>query len=122
MLWHRRATRPDTLLPHATLLRSVAAIRAIRAELGLSGAGETREEATGRLLQEHGLTVAVAGSLTGGLGASRIVSVPGSSGWFRGAVVAYDSQVTFDVPDVPEGPVVSEEPALALAEDRKSVE
>src|SRR3546814_7219508 len=74
------------------------------------------EEATGRLLQEHGLTVAVAESLTGGLVASRIVSVPGSSGWFRGAVVAYDSQVKFDVLDVPEGPVVSEEAAMAMAD------
>src|SRR3546814_20071312 len=74
------------------------------------------EEATGRLLQEHGLTVAVAESLTGGLVAPRIVSVPGSSGWFRGAVVAYDSQVKFDVLDVPEGPVVSAEAAMAMAD------
>ncbi|HEY9556134.1 MAG TPA: competence/damage-inducible protein A [Acidimicrobiales bacterium] len=93
-----------------------AEIRAILAELVFSSADETMEEATGRLLQEHGLTVAVAESLTGGLVASRIVSVPGSSGWFRGAVVAYDSQVKFDVLDVPEGPVVSEEAAMAMAD------
>src|SRR3546814_19570156 len=74
------------------------------------------EEATGRLLQEHGLTVAVAESLTGGLVASRIVSVPGSSGWFRGAVVAYDSQAKFDVLDVPAGPAVSEAAPMAMAD------
>ena len=62
------------------------------------------------------MTVAVAESLTGGLVASRIVSVPGSSEWFKGGVVAYDSQVKFDVLGVPEGPVISEATAKAMAE------
>ena len=53
--------------------------------------------------------------MTGGLVASRLVNVPGSSGWFRGAVVAYDSQVKFDLLGVPEGPVVTEEAARAMA-------
>ena len=44
------------------------------------------------------------------------VNVPGSSAWFKGGVVAYDSQVKFDVLDVPEGPVVSEEAARAMKE------
>ena len=44
------------------------------------------------------------------------VNVPGSSEWFKGGVVAYDSQVKFDVLDVPEGPVVSEDAAKAMAD------
>ena len=62
------------------------------------------------------MTLAIAESLTGGLAASRVVNVPGSSEWFKGGVVAYDSQVKFDVLDVPEGPVVSEAAAKAMAD------
>ena len=68
-----------------------------------------------RLLAQ-GLTFGVAESLTGGLIASRLVNVPGASSWFRGGVVAYDSQVKFDVLGVPTGPVVTESAAAAMAE------
>ena len=51
-----------------------------------------------------------------GSAASRVVNVPGSSEWFKGGVVAYDSQVKFDVLDVPEGPVISEAAAKAMAD------
>ena len=74
------------------------------------------EAEVGRLLMDRRWTVAVAESLTGGLVASRIVTVPGSSEWFKGGIVAYDSQVKFDVLGVPEGPVISEEAAKAMAD------
>jgi nicotinamide-nucleotide amidase len=70
----------------------------------------------GALVEEAGLTVAVAESMTGGLIASRLVEVAGASKWFRGGVVSYQSQIKFDVLGVPEGPVVSEEAAAAMAE------
>ena len=49
------------------------------------------------------------------------MNVPGSSDWFKGGVVAYDSQVKFDLLDVPEGPVVSESAAKAMADGVRRV-
>ncbi|MDP9071483.1 MAG: competence/damage-inducible protein A [Actinomycetota bacterium] len=77
---------------------------------------ETMEDAVGALLAERGLTLGLAESMTGGLAASRVVNAEGSSGWFRGAVVSYHSEVKFDVLGVPEGPVVSEEAARSMAQ------
>jgi nicotinamide-nucleotide amidase len=77
---------------------------------------ETMETAVGVLLEDCGLTLAVAESMTGGLVASRLVDVPGSSAWFKGAVVAYDSEIKFDLLDVTPGPVVSESAAREMAE------
>jgi nicotinamide-nucleotide amidase len=51
------------------------------------------EEVIGRLLNDNNLTMATAESCTGGKIASLITSVPGSSGWFRGSVVAYDNSI-----------------------------
>ena len=77
---------------------------------------DTMESAVGALVESEGLTVAVAESMTGGLVASRLVEVPGASSWFRGGVVSYQSQVKFDLLDVPEGPVVSAPAAEAMAQ------
>ena len=77
---------------------------------------ESMEVAVAARLIDRGLTFGVAESLTGGLIASRLVNVPGASAWFRGGVVAYDSQVKFDVLGVPAGPVVTEAAAAAMAE------
>lgn len=67
------------------------------------------------MLAERSLTVAVAESLTGGYLAGRICAVPGASAVFRGGVVAYHPSIKFDLLDVPEGPVVTEAAALAMA-------
>lgn len=66
-------------------------------------------------LRERGLTVAVAESLTGGAISTALAKGPESSEWFRGAVVAYSSEVKYDLLEVPDGPVVSEDAALAMA-------
>ena len=113
----RLTARADTVeVANAILDLEELEVRAVLGDLVFSSADEPMEAVIGRLLGEHGLTLAVAESLTGGLVASRIVSVPGSSQWFRGAVVAYASDVKYDVLDVPEGPVVCEAAAKAMAD------
>jgi nicotinamide-nucleotide amidase len=82
---------------------------------------EAIEDAVARTLAARGLTLGLAESLTGGLAASRLVNVPGASRWFRGSVVSYASEVKFEVLGVPEGPVVSEEAARAMADGARSV-
>jgi nicotinamide-nucleotide amidase len=76
---------------------------------------ETMEHAVAAALVERGLTIGLAESLTGGLIAARMVDVPGASRWFRGCVVAYDTEVKHTVLGLADGPVVSEEAALAMA-------
>jgi len=51
----------------------------------------------GRLLQAKGATLATAESCTGGKIASLITSLPGSSAYFKGSVVAYDNNVKVNV-------------------------
>jgi nicotinamide-nucleotide amidase len=77
---------------------------------------EAIEHAVARALAVEDLTLGLAESLTGGLASSRLVNVPGASRWFRGSVVSYASEVKFDILGVPEGPVVSESAAIAMAE------
>jgi nicotinamide-nucleotide amidase len=67
------------------------------------------------LLDSADVTVAVAESLTGGMMASALAAAPGASKWFRGAVVAYASDVKHELLGVPPGPVVSAPAAEAMA-------
>ena len=76
---------------------------------------DTMESVVLDLLRAQERTLAVAESLTGGMIGSRLCDVPGASDVFRGGVVSYASDVKYDVLDVPEGPVVTEEAAVAMA-------
>jgi len=85
---------------------------------------DTRSELAqkiGDIAAERGISVAAAESLTGGMIASALAVAPGSSGWFRGSLVAYASEVKHDVLDVPEGPVVSAEAASAMARNVRTL-
>jgi nicotinamide-nucleotide amidase len=80
----------------------------------------TLEEVVGRLLLHNKLTLSTAESCTGGKIASLITSVPGSSGWFTGSVVAYDNSVKTGVLGVSPATIsrfgaVSEETAREMA-------
>ena len=54
---------------------------------------ETLEGIVGNLLKENKQSLSTAESCTGGYIAHRIVSVPGSSTYFKGAIVAYDYEI-----------------------------
>jgi PncC family amidohydrolase len=60
-------------------------------------------------------SIAVAESLTGGLLALRLTEAPGSGEIFRGGLVAYMSDIKRELLAVPEGPVVTEQCATAMA-------
>jgi nicotinamide-nucleotide amidase len=91
-------------------------VRGILGDIVFGVDDETMEHAVARVLVDRGLTLAVAESLTGGLVSSRLVNVPGASGWFRGGIVSYATDVKYDLLWVPEGPVVTAEAAAAMAE------
>ena len=106
----------DEAQAKALLDAEEAEVRAALGDIVFSGEDLPMEAEVGRLLEARGWTLGIAESLTGGLACSRVVNVPGSSGWFKGGVVAYDSDVKFEALDVPEGPVVSEAAAKAMAD------
>ncbi len=82
---------------------------------------ETMESVTLQLLRDRGLSLGVAESLTGGMVGSRLSAIPGASDTYVGDIVAYASRVKFDLLGVPEGPVISEECAVAMAEGVRRV-
>lgn len=81
--------------------RLVVANRGLPGRIDMPGQGEAVEVAVGRMLRERGLTLAIAESCTGGLLGYRITSVPGSSEYYRGSIVAYASDVKERVLGVP---------------------
>jgi len=83
--------------------------------------GRALEEIVGALLFERQLMVAVAESCSGGLLASRLTDVPGSSRYFDRGVVCYSNEAKVDLAGVPEAAIrehgaVSEPVARAMAD------
>ncbi len=101
------------------------AIRAVVGDDCLPDGCPRPVDAAFQALQARDLSVAVAESLTGGLVASDLVSIPSASDVFHGAVVAYPEEIQRDVLGVPaevlqnDGPV-SEACARALAEGART--
>jgi nicotinamide-nucleotide amidase len=90
-------------------------LRALLGDLVFGIDDEAMEVAIARLLIDAGLTLGLAESVTGGLVGARLTAVPGASDWFQGSIVAYDSAVKHRLLEVPDGPVVSEQAATAMA-------
>jgi nicotinamide-nucleotide amidase len=99
----------------AVLVEEERAVREVLGDIVFGVDEESMEHAVGELLQERGFCLGLAESVTGGLVGSRLTEVPGSSDWFRGSIVSYDSEVKFDLLGVPRGPVVNEATAEAMA-------
>lgn len=82
---------------------------------------ENLEEIIGKILLEKNLTLSVAESCTGGLLASRLTDVAGSSQYFFGGVVSYTNEIKTNVLYVSQEILknfgaVSNQAALAMAE------
>ena len=77
--------------------------------------GETMESAVLKLCRRNGETLATAESLTGGMVAAKLASVPGASDVFKGGIVSYAPEVKYAMLGVPEGPVVSVAAAEQMA-------
>lgn len=110
------AKAADVEAAGALLASEESRVRALLGDVVFGTDDETMESAVASLLTERDLKLALAESLTGGLVAARLVNVQGASTWFKGGVVAYDSAVKFSLLDVPEGPVVTDTAARAMAE------
>ena len=82
---------------------------------------DTMESVVLSMLAERRWTLGVAESLTGGMIGSRLCDVPGASAVFRGAVVSYATDVKHDLLGVPDGPVVTESAAVAMAHGARRV-
>ena len=55
----------------------------------------------GRLCREHGITIGVAESCTGGLIAAALTDVAGASAWFKGGIVSYAEEIKVALLGVP---------------------
>jgi nicotinamide-nucleotide amidase len=98
--------------------------RRIRSELGelvFGIDGDTMESVVLGELRRRGLTLGLAESVTGGLVSARLTGIAGASDVLRGSIVSYASEVKRDLLGVGDGPVVSEQAALEMAEGARRV-
>ena len=84
------------------------------------------ESEIGKILKKSGKTLSTAESFTGGMISSRISSVPGASSYFKGSIVAYDTNIKRDVllvqqSDIDLHSVVSSEVANSMALNAKKL-
>lgn len=118
---HLTAAAPDQAVADGALDEAVDALRQALGPSVYSVDGRPLEAVVGDLLREAGWTVATAESCSGGLLASRITDVPGSSAYFDRGAVCYSNEAKVDLLDVPAELIaahgaVSEPVALAMAD------
>ena len=111
----------DSQQAHAVLDEWQAKVLDVVGDVVFGFDTDNMESVVLNLLREQGLTLGLAESVTGGLVSGRLTSIPGASDVLRGSVVSYASEVKFDLLDVPRGPVVSEDAAVAMAEGARRV-
>jgi nicotinamide-nucleotide amidase len=113
----RLTTRqPDSAAAAAVLDQYEADVRDVLGPLVFGVDDQSMESVLLDSLRQHGLTLAIAESLTGGLVSGRLTAIPGASDVFRGAIVSYASEVKYDLLEVSSGPVVNEPAAIEMAE------
>ena len=118
---HLTAQAPDKAAAAAALDHAVMELQQALGPAVYSIDGRGLEHVVGDLLREHKMTIALAESCTGGLLASRLTDVPGSSDYVDRGVVCYSNRSKTDLAGVPvvlinEHGAVSEPVARAMAE------
>ena len=117
---HLTAAGSDHAAANATLDAGVRELEAVLGSAVYSTDGRPLEAVVGAMLCERGMTIAVAESCSGGLLASRLTDVPGSSAYVERGVVCYSNRAKTELAGVPESLIaehgaVSEPVAEALA-------
>jgi nicotinamide-nucleotide amidase len=117
---HLTATAPDRAAADTVLSAAVAELEDVLGSSVYSTDGRALEAVIGAMLRERGMQIAVAESCSGGLLASRLTDVPGSSAYVDRGVVCYSNRAKTELVGVPEATIaehgaVSEPVAEALA-------
>jgi nicotinamide-nucleotide amidase len=116
----------DTAAADGMVAGVVSQVRSRLEEYIFAFDDERIEKVVGDLLAATGYSIALAESCTGGLAASRLTDISGSSAYFLGCVVAYNNSLKQQCLGVPEEVLrrkgaVSPETAAAMAEGVKTV-
>ena len=117
---HLTANAPSRDAGEAALDAAVGELTRSLGDIVYSTEGKLLEAVVGNLLRERRLTLAVAESCSGGLLASRLTDIPGSSDYLDRGVVCYSNRAKIDLLGVPaalleEHGAVSEPVARAMA-------
>lgn len=117
---HLSAVAPDRAAADLVLAPAVQQLADVLGASVYSTDGRTIEAVVGDLLRPAGWSIAVAESCTGGLLASRLTDVPGSSAYFQRGVITYSNDAKVDLLGVPVAVLeahgaVSEPVAAAMA-------
>ena len=84
---------PDEITLHRQVDEEVARLQELIPEYLYGQDDETLEMIVGRMLTAQQATFATAESCTGGAIAAMITSVPGSSAYYKGSVIAYSNEI-----------------------------
>ena len=117
---HLTAAASDRTAANASLDAGVSELEVVLGSAVYSTDGRPLEAVVGDMLRERGMTIAVAESCSGGLLASRLTDVPGSSDYVDRGVVCYSNRAKTELAGVPESLLaehgaVSEPVAVAMA-------
>ena len=93
---------PDEAVLENEVNNQVEKLQAIIPDAIYGFGNDNLSEVTGNLLKAINAKVSIAESCTGGLISHKITSIPGSSEWFKGAVVAYSNEVKSNILGVSE--------------------
>ena len=118
---HLTASAPSRAAGEAALEAALQDIRGVLGAIIYSVDGRSLEAVVGDLLRAQRFSIAVAESCSGGLLASRLTDVPGSSDYFERGAVCYSNRSKTEWLGVPDALIaahgaVSEPVAVAMAE------